>query len=165
MAKVKVLARDWKVEIQKPNALEETYVEINGINSITFGSSKNDADTTSFDNGGVNTHIVASRGYSLSVEGMYLVDVNTGERDEGQQLTEDLADQIGPASIGGFRVTDPAGNVRKFMASVNVGDVGGGNDDPTSWGAECTISGKPINIKASDVVGDSGVFLSVNQTI
>jgi len=142
MAVTKCLARDWIVEIGDGGATP-VWTEIKGINTLTFGSSKNDADTTSFDNGGVNTHLVASRGYTLTLEGFYMIDVETGDREPGQQLVEELADKIGPSSIGQFRLTDPAGLVRTFSASANIGDVGGGNDDPTSWGAELTISGKP----------------------
>ncbi|SET94683.1 hypothetical protein SAMN05421676_1129 [Salinibacillus kushneri] len=144
MPKRKVLARDWTLEVQTETdetSGEAIYVPILGLNTLTFSSEKEDADTTSFDSNGHNEHLPASRGNSLTAEGLYLVDPETGERDPGQEAVEDLADQVGPDGLGNFKLTDPGGNVREFSASANLSDQGGGNTDPTSWGAELTVSG------------------------
>jgi len=139
MAKVKVLARGWLVEVQN-DAL--TWVTVLGLKSLTFDGEKNDADTTSFDDNGWMTHQVASRGRSLGLEGFYLEDQSDKTRDPGQVIIENLSDAIGQDSLGVFRLTSPAGTVRNFDGSVNVDGVGGGNDDPTNWNFEITVSGE-----------------------
>jgi len=151
MPAVKVLARGWILEVDTDALLETplgtpVWVAINGLNSLTFSNSKNDAETTTFDDEGWETHMVASRGRELSVEGFYLVDPIDGTRDMGQETVEQVGDEIGPASLASFRLTSPASKVKTFVSSVNVGDIGGGNDDPTSWGAELTISGKVTSV-------------------
>jgi hypothetical protein len=164
MAAVKVLARGWKAEIQNPG--NSQYVEIKGLNSLTFDSEKNDADTTDFDSQGNNEHLVASRGKSLSVEGFYLEDQTTKARDAGQLLVEALADGMGEDSLGNFRLTSPAGTVRYFVASANVTGIGGGNDDPTAWSAELAVSGpmnlSPVAVTSIDVT-PSTLALTVGQ--
>lgn len=140
MPAVKVLARGWFLEAQDPDSL--AWVEVKGINSLTFDGSKNDADTTTFDNEGWNTHLVASRGRTIGLEGFYLEDPVTKGRDPGQELVDSINDQIGYESLGNFRLTSPSGTVRTFVASANVSGIGGGNDDPTGWGVELTVSGE-----------------------
>lgn len=139
MAAVKVLARDWSLHVQD-DALQ--WQEVKGINTLTFDGEKNDADTTTFDNDGWNSHIVASRGRSITAEGLYLEDLTTKARDAGQEFCEKLADRVGQSSLGYFKLTSPAGTVRNFYASVNVSGIGGGNDDPTAWSCEMTVSGQ-----------------------
>jgi predicted secreted protein len=164
MAAVKVLARGWKAEIQNPG--DSQYVEIKGLNSLTFDSEKNDADITDFDSQGNNEHLVASRGKSLSVEGFYLEDQTTKARDPGQVLVEALADGMGEDSLGNFRLTSPAGTVRYFVASANVTGIGGGNDDPTAWSAELAVSGamnlSPVAVSGI-VVTPATLALTVGQ--
>lgn len=147
MAIVKVLARDWKLELDTdPLAATPTgapvWTEVKGLNSLTFSSEKNDADTTTFDNNGFGTHLVASRSYSLEAEGFYLVDPTAGTRDAGQEAVEKYAEKMAAAGLASFQLTDPAGNVKSFSASVNVGEHGGGNDDAASWNCELTVSGQ-----------------------
>src|SRR5690606_15606183 len=96
MALVKVLARDWKVEIESGN----NFIAVNGVNSFTIEFSKTDANTTSFDTAGWDEHIVASRGATITVEGFYLEDPSTGDRDPGQAAVESLAEKVGHESIG-----------------------------------------------------------------
>lgn len=147
MPVTKVLARGWKVEIDgDPLASLPTgtpvYTEIKGLNTLTFGGDKNEAETTSFDSDGWEEHLPASRSRTLSFEGYYYEDEATGDRDPGQGMVEDYNELNGPQGLGNFRLTSPGGKVKTFNGSVNVGDVGGGNDDPTSWGAEIKVSGK-----------------------
>ena len=138
MAVTKVLARNWKLEIQKSG---NSYVAIKGLNTLSFSRSKSDTDTTDFDSNGHTEHMVTSRSQEISAEGYYLVDTINGTRDEGQKLVEALAELTGASSLGTFRLTNPAGKARVFQASANIGDIGGGNDDATSWGVTLTVSG------------------------
>mgnify|MGYP001191700210 CR=1 FL=1 len=146
MAITKVLARHWTVEVQTGEDAttgDPIWTRVNGLTSIGFSSSKNDADTTDFDSEGVQTHLPASRGYELTLEGQMLEDQDTGERDEGQQFLEELSYKIGPDGLGNFRLTSPGGNMREFQGSVNIEGPSGGNDDPTAWNVTVRVSGKP----------------------
>jgi hypothetical protein len=140
MAVTKVLARKWLVEIAEKEAVP-AFATIKGINTLTFSNDKEDVETTDFDNDGRPEHQVAQRSNELSIEGFYLEDPTTKARDAGQQLVEDAGNAIGEASLYVVRLTSPAGSIKTFDASVNVGDVGGGNNDATSWGATFTVSG------------------------
>jgi len=135
---VKVLARGWTLEIQNASLV---WVPVLGLNTLGFDSEKNDADTTTFDDEGWQTHLVASRTRSISLEGFYLEDPDDGTRDPGQVEVETLADAIGQNSLGTFRLTSPSGTVRQFQGSANVTGFGGGVDDPSGWTAEITTSG------------------------
>lgn len=148
MAVVKVLARDWTLWLNQTGTYA-TPVWTNitcGLNTFTFSNSKNDADTTDFCNDGYMDHIVASRSLELTGEGFYMEDEITGDRDLGQEYMEALNTAMGNSAKGDFKLVSPGGSGRRFYASVNVGDTGGGNDDPTSWGFTLTIAGKPITI-------------------
>ncbi len=68
MAVTKVLARDWKKQILAGG----NYVEIKGIRSFTVATTKQDADTSDFESQGWNTHLVAARGMTLTLEGFYM---------------------------------------------------------------------------------------------
>jgi hypothetical protein len=151
MAKTKVLARNWLIEIQTgtdATSGSPIWTKIGGINTFTISSDKEDADTTDFDSVGHSEHIVASRSNEITFEGFYIEDQTTGDRDPGQQAVEDAGDEIGPASIKPLRMTSPGGKVRQFNGSFVTGDVGGGNNDATSWGASFTPSGPPVTVTA-----------------
>mgnify|MGYP001157848879 FL=1 len=66
----------------------------------------------------------------------------TGDRDEGQEAVDALCTKIGADSIAQFKKTSPGGKAETFYASAEMGDIGGGNNDTTSWGVTLTISGK-----------------------
>ena len=140
MATTKVLARGWKVEIGTQIATP-VYTIIKGLNSLTFSNDKSDTETTDFDSNGRAEHIVTERSAEVSCEGYFLEDIATKARDAGQQAVEAAAQSVGLTSLYPIRITSPGGTVKTFQASVNVGDVGGGNNDATSWGATFTVSG------------------------
>jgi hypothetical protein len=139
MALVRVLAREWKMEVEDELA---AFVEVGGINTFAFGGSKTDADTTGFDSEGWAEHLVAERSRTLTMEGFYIEDKDTGARDPGQEIVDGLAEKIGEEAIGNFKLTSPGGTVLTFSGSVEPADIGGGHNDATSWGATITINGK-----------------------
>lgn len=139
MAAVKVLARGWKVYIRTAPSV---YTEIKGLNTLTFDGEKSDADTTSFDTAGWTTHVVATRSMSLSLEGYFLEDPADMSRDAGQSAVETLGEAVGASSLGVFKLASPAGTIKYFQASASVSGIGGGNEDPTGWSAELTVSGQ-----------------------
>lgn len=147
MAVTKVLARDWDFYINTGTFAIPTWLNTNcGLNTFTFSNSKEDAETTDFCSDGYAEHMVASRGLEITAEGFYLEDPTTGDRSAGQLAIEELAEKVGNDSLGDFKLVSPAGSGRRFYSSVMVGDVGGGNDDPTTWGFTLTVSGKPTVI-------------------
>jgi hypothetical protein len=162
MAIKKVLARGWDLHINEGTYGSPSWTAIGGIKSFTFSNGKNDADTTDFDSDGDVEHIVASRSRSVGVEGHYLLDEDDGSRDDGQSAVETLGELKGNDSLGDFKLTNPAGTVKRFYASVQVGDIGGGNDDPSSWGVNLTVSGAPVDAVSTDT--DFATFALLGQT-
>lgn len=147
MAVVKVPASDFLVEVENPTT-PGSFVEIKGLNSLEFSPSAETADTTTWDDGGWNTHLVTRRGLQITLEGLRLEDPATGARDQGQQIVEELGMQVGLAAIGKFRLTSPGGEKWEFDATVNVTPLGGGQDDGATWSAELTVQGQPVLIRA-----------------
>lgn len=156
MPKLKVLARNYKIYIEDPQTAD-TFQQIGGIESLTLSFDAEDVETTDFDTDGYQTHLIASRSQEIELEGSYIIDPSTGDRDAGQQLVEDLAEKVGHESLGKFRVMNPAGKVTEFLASVTLGDQGGGVKDKASWGATLRVSGKPIKIADTDTAIYNGV--------
>src|SRR5690606_10420287 len=105
MAVTKVLARGWKFEINTGTPEIPAWTPIKGINSFSIATTKNDADVTDFDSDGWLKHIPASRGRSITLEGFYLEDPDTGDRDPGQEAVEELADKVGFPALAQFRMT------------------------------------------------------------
>jgi hypothetical protein len=149
MTKVKVLARNWGLYLEEP-ATVGTFQRIGGIESFTLGFGSEDTDTTDFDTEGYSTHIVSGRSNEIKIEGSFIEDVTTGDRDAGQTLAEDLATKIGHESIGKFRLKAPSGKVTEFSVSATMTDQGGGLKDKTKWGATLKVSGKPSQIAIPD---------------
>jgi hypothetical protein len=143
MTLVKVAARDWKVEINTGTEATPTWVEVLGLNTLGFGSGKEDRDTTDFKSVGWAEHLVAQRSRTLTLEGYHLEDPADGTRDPGQDAVDAAGKAVGVASLSQYRLTSPGGNIETFHASSNPAERGGGNNDNTSWGAELTVSGKP----------------------
>jgi hypothetical protein len=146
MAPTKVLARGWTFEVKSDQGI---FIAIKGVNSFELSPAANKTETTDFDSNGWVENMVASRGLTLSLEGFYLEDPDTGARDPGQLRVEEIGGLIGPESIGEFRMTSPGGRVKTFFATANVTTPGGGNDDAASWSAEIEVTGQPIDSTAT----------------
>jgi hypothetical protein len=141
----KVLARKWKAEIGTQIATP-VYTVINGLTTLTFSNDKEDVDTTDFTSDGRVEHMVASRSAEVSIEGFMLEDTSNKGRDPGQQAVEAAGNAIGASSLYPIRITTPGGTVKTFQASVTIGDMGGGNNDASSWGATFVVSGSITSV-------------------
>lgn len=141
MAVVKTLARDWDFDINTGTDAVPVWTPINGINTHSWSFTKNDADTTTYDDEGWISHLPASRGRSVTLGGIFMEDPTTGDRDPGQEACETHAEQIGPEGLRKFQVTSPGGTTIVGNASTQVTPGGGGNDDPTGWECVITFSG------------------------
>jgi hypothetical protein len=143
MAVTKQLARQYTFEINDGTVSVPDWVEITGVNTWAHQPSKNDADTTTFEDAGVTTHLPASRGHAYTLGGLVKYDGDTGDRDPGQLAVMAWAQRIGPEGLQQFRITEPgaAGDTYVFLASASVQVGGGGNDDPSAWSVTVNVSG------------------------
>lgn len=141
MAATEVLARGFDFELNNGTIAVPAWVAVGHINSWTHQPSAQDADTTTFDDDGRESHMKASRGDTFTLNGLYQEDPVGGARDAGQVAVEAWAKEVGPASRKQFRITSPGGNVRTFEATANVTQGGGGNNDPAAWSAEIKVTG------------------------
>lgn len=135
---VKTLARDWALEVMVGSA----WTVVKGLSSLTFTGTKSDADTTSFDEDGWESHLVARRGRGVGVESFYLENPTDGTQDAGQKAVEDIGELVGHNAFGTFRLTSPAFVARTFQASVDVTETGGGESDPTGFKFNLNVNGK-----------------------
>ena len=140
MAITKFLARDIAIEIEDPSS-GGGYTAIGGLNTLTHAPASTDAVTTDFDSAGRAEHMKAERGDVWTLAGFKLEDVLSGDGDPGQLLVEALSHEMGPLSLGAFKLTSPGGNTIDFEASAEVTLPGGGNNDAGTWQAVITVSG------------------------
>lgn len=146
---MQINARDWIFEVSEdPGATTPVWAQCAGVETFTLSSSEGEetADTTTFDSNGVAESQAMQRGASLKLEGKQVYAKGAGgvigARDAGQAAADNLAGKVGEASLGGvrFRYTDDT-EWTVWSAWVSKGDVGGGNNDKTSWSATFTRSG------------------------
>jgi hypothetical protein len=140
MAVLECLARGWTFQVDSGG-----WATIGHIDTFSMSDSDTKADTTTFDDAGAESHLVAARAKTVTLKGKYQVDESTGARDAGQEAVEAWAALIGQTSLKQFRITDPStSNTITFWATAAMGDIGGGNNDPTSWACTVTRSGGNI---------------------
>lgn len=141
---VKVPARHFTLEIDENYGTTggESFIPIKGLTSLAGSPSTTDTPTTDFDSDGVAEHQTMERSRQYTCAGFYLEDLTTGERDPGQEACELLGEQIGPASVGSFRLTSAGGNRWSFLATAEVNSPGGGgNNDMSSWNLTLNVTG------------------------
>lgn len=137
-----VPASTFPLSIQTGTELAPAWTEVGGINSITVTPSRRDADTTTFANAGWDQATVVGRGATVAASGFALYDA-AGVKDPGQVACEALADEIGAAARGTFRVTLPGGKAFEFSGDVNVTPFGGGVSDVARWEMEIRVATPP----------------------
>lgn len=143
MANRKVLARD--IIIQVESSTPGTWLQVGGINSATPnpGEGAENADITDFQSGGRPESLPVQRGASLSMEGFQLLDSVSGAQEPGQARCETLADTLGYDGHGKLRFRHPLQTTWKVWnaAVFQLGEQGGGNNDPSAWACTVTRSG------------------------
>lgn len=139
MAATVIPARFFSLEVE----VGYSWTRVNGLTGLTPNPSDTNADAGTYDTGGFAAHQVMERGMAYTLVGLRLEDVDTGDRDPGQQAIEELADLIGPEANGHFRVKSPGGLTDTFFATVSdVGPFGGSKTDLATWGATLTVNGQ-----------------------
>ncbi len=144
----KYLVRDTEFHLNTGTPDSPVWVEINGLTDFTPSNSKTDADTTTFDEDGEESHLPASRGASFTLGGKIIyTDETLTTRDPGQLAVETWAKGIGPAGLKQFRMTlpDAAGTTKTFLASCSITPNGGGTNDAAGWNLAITRSGPTID--------------------
>lgn len=144
MALTKILVRQFKFKLNTGTVAVPVWTEIKGIDTMSPSPSKQDADTTTFDDDGVETHMTAARGLSFTISGkMAYTDAERTTRDPGQAAAKAWAAEIGPESLKQFQIVypDAVSTTDTFFASANTTDGGGGNNDPAAFSLEVTRSG------------------------
>lgn len=141
MAVTKILARSWDFYVEDKDSGD--FVPIKGINSFTINPTKTDADVGDFDSEGMAEHLPAERAVSITLQGVFLIDRATGDRDPGQQLCEELSEKVDIDGLAKFRfIPKTATEGWEFLASFSAGPTGGGRNDGTGWQCEVTRTGK-----------------------
>jgi len=141
MAVTKVLARDWGKDIRTSTG-PDVYTNIAGIRAFGIDPNKQDVDTSDFDSNGWTEHMVAARGLTITLDGFFMEDVATKARDAGQEAVESLSRNVGPTSIGRFRLTTPGGTTWTFDATAEVGGPSGDVNAVADWKATLNVSGQ-----------------------
>lgn len=123
------------------------YIPVNGLNTVTMNRTMNTADTTTFDEGGMMSHLTTSGTFQFTCEGFLYMDPATGLMDEGQALVDSKVFAFGHAGFNDYRfiIKDDNGDDIKgydFRASTSPSDIGGGVDDGISWGATLVGTGR-----------------------
>lgn len=139
MATTKVLARNWQIEVEDDSDTD-TFLEVGGITSIGFSQDTTNADATTYDSEGDEEHIPASKSREISLEGKYLEDKSTGDRDEGQERVENIAEKTGPEGQATFKLTSPGGTTKEFEATPTV-ETSGSQGETQNWTVTLNVSG------------------------
>lgn len=136
----KVLARNYTIEVYDGAA----YVEVKGINTLTISSEKESTDTTTFDSDGMAEHLATQRAETITAEGYEYYDGST--QDAGQSEVETLANAVGSAAESTLHIVhDNSGREKWLNGTFNLSDIGGGNNDPSSWGFEFERTGASLD--------------------
>lgn len=153
MALMKILARDMDCFVNTGTTAVPVWTQID-YTQVTANYSVTNADTTTQSDGGWSAHLPALRSATFSMEGRYLVDPATGDRDVAQAFLESAAHLVSHEGLIQFwfvmmgRGTGDAGADTplaglKFSGSLNATPFGGGTSDAAAFNCEVTMSGKP----------------------
>jgi hypothetical protein len=140
----KTLTRQVKHQINAGTEAVPVWIDINGLTGATGSGQQTNADTTTFDEDGVESHLPAARGRTFSLSGLRgYVNLATGVRDPGQVACEEAAALIGPTGLKQFRriLPDGVGTCQTMLASFNISSDGGALNDAEQWSVEVTRSG------------------------
>lgn len=128
--------RDWSIFIQDKTQVNETWIRIKGLTQMTRST---DADTED-GSAATDSHeepYVTKRSGSLTIEGRPIVDAVTGDRDAGQSMLNDYAEEVGCDGDCTIKIVDPYGAAT--VADYIVTSTEDGTDeteDTVSWDLE-----------------------------
>ena len=139
MACKRVLARGYNVEVYDGTE----YVPIEGINSISLTFDKETTDTTTFSSDGNAEHLATQRARTITAEGFE--EYNEGTQDPGQAEVERLSAMTGCDAEATLHISHENNDREVWLnGTYNLQDIGGGTNDPSSWGFEFERSGATL---------------------
>lgn len=128
--------RDWAIYIQDKTQVNETWVRIKGLSSMTRST---DADT---EDGSAVTDIweepyITKRSGSISLEGKPIIVGDTGAHDPGQAMLDDYALDAGCEADATIKIVDPYGSAVLIDAVVTSTEQSADDTEETvSWDLE-----------------------------
>lgn len=128
--------RDWSIFIQDKTQVNETWIRIKGLTQMTRST---DADTED-GSAATDSHeepYVTKRSGSLTIEGRPIVDAVTGDRDAGQSMLNDYAEEVGCDGDCTIKIVDPYGaaTVADYIVT-STEDSTDETEDTVSWDLE-----------------------------
>ena len=128
--------RDWSIFIQDKTQVNETWIRIKGLTQMTRST---DADTED-GSAATDSHeepYVTKRSGSLTIEGRPIVDAVTGDRDAGQSMLNDYAEEVGCDGDCTIKIVDPYGaaTVADYIVT-STEDSSDETEDTVSWDLE-----------------------------
>jgi len=134
-------ARGWIFQVKAADNL--TWVDILGKRTFKLNPGENQevTDMTTFEDAGQHRDQPMQRGSTLELEGRFLLSA-TNVRDTGQLRVETLGALVGNEAVGTLRFRYTTQIVWTVWACwVALGEVGGENNDKTSWAGTFTRHG------------------------
>lgn len=131
-------ARDWLFEVLAVDDI--TWLTIEGISKFTLKPGENEevAQMTVFGSKGKHASQPMQRGATIEIEGRYYLST-LGVRDPGQARIDALGGAMGEDSIGRLRFRHTIQTTWVVWDMwVSLKDVGGENNDKSSWGLTAT---------------------------
>lgn len=156
MATTEIEARGFLFHLNTGTVDTPTWTRITNIHKWAHSPKSKDADTTTFDDEGLETHFKASRSEEITLTGKAQEDPLTGDRDAGHLACEAWGKLVGPESVKQFRITSPGTSTRIFLATATVTIGGGGNDDPSEWVLAMKVTGAMTDSQAASAPGTPG---------
>lgn len=127
-------ARDCVFEIEAETPA--TWIEIGEINTFSKSHEEETADVTTFASQGQAESRKMQIGKQLELEGFH------DPADAGQTRVEEASELLGEDGVIRIRFHAPGATTwTVWNAHVNLGDQGGGNNDPGSWACTFTRTG------------------------
>ena len=153
MAIRKYLARNHRFAIntsETDDAGDGVWLTISGINTFTRNTESTDVDASDFDDAGWGSDFSVTKKFTLGLQGHYLVDETTGDKNSGQQLAEQAAHGFGPEAFRFVRMEalntarDTVIGSIIIQASIKLGESGGGMEDLEPFNVDCMAQGTPV---------------------
>ncbi len=131
-----VSVADWLIYIMDKSQLEETWVRIYGLTSMTRTIS-GETEDSSADTDVWSEPYITKRSGTIDLEGVKKVVEATGEIDRGQELLDDYAEQAGCGADATIKIIDPYGRGYIIDTIVTSSEESADNAEQTrSWTLE-----------------------------
>ena len=131
-----VSVADWLIYIQDKSQLEETWVRIYGLTSMTR-TTDGETEDSSADTDIWSEPYITKRSGTIDLEGIKKVVESTGEIDRGQELLDDYAEQAGCGADATIKLIDPYGHGIIIDTIVTSAEESADSSEQTrSWSLE-----------------------------